>query len=115
MPDLPHGTQAIVPVFRSPQFRCGRCESFFSPRCPHVADGAHATERFLERAAQLVRFSDVANAASFLGVPEKTFQRWCHDHAQRRLAGPPPAGLKPVTSLGIDELSLEKSAASSWR
>lgn len=111
--DLPHGPQAVELVFRSPQFHCEGCGGYFTPPCPHVAPGAHATERFLDRAAQLVRFSDVANAAAFLGVPEKTLQRWYYDHAQRRLDGLPPAGLKPILSLGIDELSLKKSTASS--
>lgn len=111
--DLPHGPQAVELVIRSLQFHCEGCGAYFTPPCPHVAPGAHATERFLDRAAQLIRFSDIANAAAFLGVPEKSLERWYYDHVQRRLAGAPATGLKPIRSLGIDELSLKKSTGSS--
>jgi transposase len=110
--DLPHGPQAVELVLRSPQLHCERCDRYFTPPCPHVAPGAHATERFLDQAARLIRFSDIANAASFLGVPEKTLQRWYYDHVERK-ARQPPADLKPIKSLGIDELSLKKSTDSS--
>lgn len=111
--DLPHGPQAVELIFRTAQFRCERCEGFFTPPCPHVAPGAHATERFLEQAARLVRFADVANAAAFLGVPEKTLSRWYYDHVQRQLDKPPGEPARPIKSLGIDELSLKKSTGSS--
>jgi len=52
------------------------------------------------------------NAAAFLGVPEKTLERWYYDYVERQ-AQKAPAGLKPIKSLGIDELSLKKSTASS--
>ena len=110
--DLPHGPQAVELILRSAQFSCQRCDRYFTPACPHVAPGAHATERFLERAARLIRFSDIANAAAFLGVPEKTLERWYYDYVERR-AQQPPAGLKPIKSLGVDELSLKKSTGSS--
>jgi transposase len=113
--DLPHGPQAVELVLRSCQFRCEHCARFFTPACPHVAPGAHATERFLEQAARLIRFSDIASVADFLGVPERTLERWYYDHAQRQLdkAPSPGAALKPIKSLGIDELSLKKSTGSS--
>ena len=111
--DLPHGVQSVELIVRSAQFRCGRCERFFTPACPHVAPGAHATERFLEQAAKLIRFADVANAAAFLGVPEKTLSRWYYDYVQRRLDRPEAEKALPVKSLGIDELSLKKSTGSS--
>jgi transposase len=111
--DLPHGPQAVELVIRSVQFRCERCERFFTPDCPHVAPGAHATERFLEQAARLIRFADVANAAAFLGVPEKTLSRWYYDHVQRQLDKPPGEPAGPIKSLGIDELSMKKSTGSS--
>ena len=63
--DLPHGPQAVELILRCPQFHCGHCDRYFTPACPHVAPGAHATERFLQQAAKLIRFSDVANAAAF--------------------------------------------------
>ena len=110
--DLPQGPQAIVLLVRTPQFHCDRCDRHFTPPCPHVAPGAHATERFLEQAAKLIRISDVANAAAFLGVPQKNLQRWYYDYVER-LAQTPVAGLQPIQSLGIDELSLKKSTASS--
>jgi hypothetical protein len=66
----------------------------------------------LQQAAKLVRFSDIANAAAFLGVPERTLERWYYDYVERQ-AHAPPADLKPIKSLGIDELSLKKSTASS--
>jgi transposase len=111
--DLPHGPQAVELIFRTAQFHCERCECFFTPPCPHVAPGAHATERFLEQAARLVRFADIANAAAFLGVPEKTLGRWYYDYVQRRLDKPKGEAAKPIKSLGIDELSLKKSTGSS--
>jgi transposase len=111
--DLPHGVQAVDLIIRSAQFRCERCERFFTPPCPHVAPGAHATERFLQQAARLIRFADVANAAAFLGVPEKTLSRWYYDYVQRQLDKPKDEAAKPIKSLGIDELSLKKSTGSS--
>jgi len=58
----------------------------------------------------LIGTSDVANAAAFLGVPERTWGDWYYDYLQRR---PHPSGqkLKPVRRLGIDELSLKKSGS----
>ena len=83
-------------------------DRYFTPPCPHVAPGAHATERFLEQAARLIRFSDIANAAAFLGVPEKTLERWYYDYVERQRQAP-AAALQPITQLGIDELALKKS------
>ncbi len=105
--DLPHGPQAVALILRSAQFHCQRCDRYFTPPCPHVAPGVHATERCLEQAARLIRFSDFATAAAFLGVPEKTLERWYYDHVERQ-AQPPPADRKPIRSLGIDVLSLKK-------
>jgi len=110
--DLPQGPQAIRLIVRTPQFHCERCDRYFTPACPHVAEGAHATERFLEQAAKLIRISDIANAAAFLGVPQKNLERWYYDYAERK-AKAPVEGLEPIESLGIDELSLKKSTASS--
>jgi transposase len=110
--DLPHGPQAVELIFRTAQFHCEDCDRYFTPTCPHVAPDAHATQRFLHQAAKLIRFSDIANAAAFLGVPERTLQRWYYDFVERQQQTP-PANLKPIKSLGIDELSLKKSTASS--
>jgi transposase len=107
--DLSLGKEAVALNVRVLQFECV-CGQHFTPAVPFLAEGTHATERFLERAAQLIGTSDVANAAAFLGVPERTLGDWYYDYLQRR---PHPSGqkLKPVRRLGIDELSLKKAPA----
>jgi transposase len=110
--DLPLGPQAVELIVRTPQFACERCETFFTPTYPVFAPGAHATERFLEQAARLIGFSDIANVAAFYAVPETTLARWYYDYLERRQTAPTPDA-KPIRSLGIDELSLKKSTASS--
>ena len=110
--DLPLSKFAVQLEVRVPQYECERCHKAFTPPVPFLFEGAHATERFLERAAELVRTSDLANAAAFLGVPERTLADWYYDYLQRRAAtsAPPP---KPIRRIGIDELSLKKSTGSS--
>jgi transposase len=110
--DLPLGPQTIELLVRTFQFECEHCQSYFTPDFPAFAPGTHATERFLERAAKLIRISDIANAADFLGVPEKTLERWYYDYVERK-SQTPAKELKPITSLGIDELSLKKNIGSS--
>ena len=78
-----------------------------------LAEGAHATERFLQRAAQLIRTSDVSNAAQFLGVPERTLDVWYRAWVERQQATPSSSPEKPIRRIGIDELSLKKSTDSS--
>jgi transposase len=104
--DLSISTESVELNVRVLQFACV-CGQCFTPPIPFLAEGAHATERFLERAAALIRTSDVANAAAFLGVPERTLGDWYYDYLQRRPQGSGPK-LKPVRRLGIDELSLKK-------
>jgi transposase len=111
--DLPLGGWRTELVVRLWQFRCGACGRFFTPRQAALAEGAHATERLLERLAELATHADVATAARFFGVPEKTTERWYYDHLERRRAEPPPPGLQPVRSLGVDELSTKKGTAGS--
>ncbi len=108
--DLSISIEAVELTVRVPQFACA-CGQCFTPTIPFLAAGAHATERFLERAAQLIRTSDVANAAAYLGVPERTLGDWYYAYLQRR---PHPSGapLKPVRRIGIDELSVKKSTGS---
>jgi transposase len=110
--DLPIGPQPVELIVRTYQFHCRRCDRYFTPRYPALADGAHATERFLEQAARLIRFSDVQNAAAFFDVPEKNLERWYYDYVERH-AQKTPVNLKPIKSLGIDELSQKKSTGSS--
>jgi transposase len=105
--DLPICNYAVELRVRVAQYECSRCGQFFTPAIPFLAEGAHATERFLQRAAELVRSSDLSNAAAFLGVPERTLGDWYYAYLQRR---PLPTGqkLKPVRRVGVDELSLKK-------
>jgi transposase len=109
--DLSIGPQAVELIVRTYQFHCERCDRYFTPRQPALAEGAHATERFLEQAAKLIRFSDIANAAAFLGVPEKNLERWYYDYVERTTRKS-AATFKPIKSLGIDELSQKKSTGS---
>jgi transposase len=110
--DLPLGgwkTRLIVRLF---QFHCGGCDKFFTPKHVALAEGAHATERFLERLAEHVAHGDVCGAARFMGVAEKTAERWCYDFLERRRKEP-AQDLLPIRSLGIDELSLKKGIGGS--
>ena len=86
--DLPFGPQAVELIIRTYQFSFPDCERFFTPSSPVFARGRHATERFLEQAARLIRFSDLANAAAFFGVPEKTLERWYYDYVERQRQTP---------------------------
>jgi transposase len=112
--DLPLGTQPVELIVRTLQFYCQDCDCYFTPHYRAFAPGAHATERFLQQAAKLIRFSDIQNAALFFGVPATTLARWYYAYTER-LAQHPPAEVKPITHLGIDELSQKKSTgSSSW-
>jgi len=110
--DLPMGSMATILLVRFWQFRCEDCDKFFTPHYAMIAPSAHATERLLERMADLVGFSDIRNAAGFFGVPEKTLESWYYEFLERKRQAP-AEGIKPVASLGIDELSLKKSSGSS--
>ncbi len=110
--DLPVGDKAVELKVRQLQYHCSICEQAFTPPCPGVAEGSHATERFLERAAALIRTGDIANAAAFFGVPEKTLENWYYKYVERQQKEPGSA-LKPIRRLGIDELSLKKSTGNS--
>jgi transposase len=110
--DLPLGPQAVELLIRVYQFACPHCGQFFTPSYAAFVPGAHATERFLEQAARLIRFSDVANAAAFFAVPEKTLERWYYDYVERQRQAPTAVG-QPIRAIGIDELSLKKNTVSS--
>lgn len=116
--DLPMGSWRVELVVRLWQFRCRGCDTFFTPRLEALAEGSHATERLLERLAELASHSDVATAARFFGLAEKTAEGWYYAYLKRQVDGPiEPASaapaLQPVRSLGIDELSFKKDSASS--
>jgi transposase len=110
--DLPISNYAVELKVRVCQFKCERCQTTFTPPVPFLAEGAHATERFLARAAELIRTSDKANVAAFFGVPEQTLARWYYDFVERQRAAPNQL-LKPIRRAGIDELSLKKNIGSS--
>lgn len=112
--DLSISGYAVELKVRVLQFRCDACGACFTPAIPFLAEAAHATERFLEQVARLVRSSDLANAAAFLGVPERTLGGWYYDYLQRR-PQPNAQKLKPVRRLGIDELSLKKNTVTTSR
>jgi hypothetical protein len=76
-----------------------------------VAEDAHATERFLARAAELIRFGDITQTAAFLRVPATSLERWYYAWVERQAQ----AVAQPIPSLGSDELSLKKSTGSSSR
>jgi transposase len=103
--DLPLGPHRVELLIRTYQFQCSHCQRFFTPTAPVFAPGTHATERFLEQAARLIRISDIANVAAFYGVPEKDLERWYYDYVERQRQTP-PAPSQPIRQLGIDELKL---------
>ena len=109
--DLPLGAYATELIVRGWQFRCEHCNRFFTPRSAALAEGAHATERFLERMAELVQHTDLTHAAAYLAVAPKTLERWYYQYVQRRQR--PEGTLQPIRSLGIDELSLKKDTGNS--
>jgi transposase len=108
--DLPIGDCAVELRVRVPEFWCDSCDRAFTPVFRSLVKGTHATERFLERCAALIRVSDVANAAQFFHVAEKNLERWYYDYVSRRQEEPPqPAAT--IRSLGIDEISQKKGRA----
>jgi len=110
--DLPLADRAVELRVRVSQFWCSPCGRAFTPPVPELVAGSHATERFLARAAELIRHGDVTRAAAFLRVPEKTLERWYYAWVERQREVTPAA---PITRIGIDELSLKKSTDSSSR
>ena len=111
--DLPLGKSPVRLKVLVDQYRCGHCRKAFTPAIAFLAEGSHATERFLARAAEMIGFGDIQNTAAFFRVPERSLGRWYADYVQRRAAPSKTAPAKPVTRIGIDELSLKKSTASS--
>jgi transposase len=110
--DLPMGDQRVELLVHLWQYHCGACRKFFAARFAALAEGAHATERLLERLADLAAHSDIAHAARFFVIPEKTASGWYYAYVERVRRTPAP-DLKPVRSLGIDELSIKKDAVNS--
>ena len=117
--DLPMGGCRTELVVRLWQFRCPGCDRFFTPRFAALAEGAHATERLLERLAELASHGDLSTAARFFAIAPKTAEGWYYGHLHRKRqaaaasSSSPSSVLQPVRSLGIDELSLKKGTGSS--
>lgn len=109
--DLPIGSHAVELLVRVGQFECEHCGSCFTPPVGFVAEGSRATERLLERAAQLIRHSDVANAARFFKIPQKTLEEWYYAFVERQQQTA-SAATGVIRRIGIDELSLKKSTDS---
>ncbi|QEG28178.1 hypothetical protein GobsT_29520 [Gemmata obscuriglobus] len=72
--DWPIGSHAVELTVRVGQFECPHCDRCFTLTIEFLAEGAHGTERLLGRVAELIRHSDVSNAARFFGVAEKTLE-----------------------------------------
>jgi transposase len=111
--DLPIGSHSVELTVRIGQFECDRCGKCFTPTTSFLAEGTHATERLLERAAELIRHSDVANAARFFKVPQKTLEGWYYGYVERQQQRAAQTPAKPIRRIGIDELSLKKSTDNS--
>ncbi len=111
--DLPIGSRTVELTVRVDQFECETCGRCFTPLIDFLADGAHATERLLGRAAELIQHSDVANAARFFGIPETNLGRWYYDYLERHQQRAAKVPGKPIRRIGIDELSLKKGTDSS--
>lgn len=110
--DLPLGGREVRLKVRTFQFRCEHCDRIWTPPSPVLAPGASVTGRFVERAAACIRHADIAAAAAFFGVPERTLAGWYYAFVERQQAGGEETA-RPIRSLGIDELSLKKSTGSS--
>ena len=107
--DLPVADRAVILTVGVSQFWWGRCGRAFTPKLPEVAEGPHATERFLARAAELIRFGDLTQVAAFLRVPATSWERWDYAWVERQAC----VEAQPITSRGMDELSVKKRTGSS--
>ena len=104
--DLPMSGCATELLVRTPQFRCELCRRYFTLKYAAIAEGMHATVRLLERLGELVKHGDLAGAAAFFCIPEKTAERWYYEYVEHHRRSRP--GLKPMERMGIDELSVKK-------
>jgi transposase len=113
--DLSIGCRTVELTVRVGQFECQTCGTCFTPPTDFLAEGAHATERLLRRAAELIQHSDVANAARFFAIPEKNLERWYYDYLERQQQQAAKVPRGPIRRIGIDELSLKSGTDSSSR
>ena len=116
--DLPLGDQPVRLKVRVFQYECQHCGRHFTPKSLLFTPGlgAKATARLMGKAAELVKRADVAGAAAFYQIPEKTLQRWYYEWVElEHQAQEENESSQPIRSLGIDELSLKKNTGSSSR
>lgn len=106
---LPVADRRVTLAVRVPQFWGGCCERAFTPQLPEGAEGAHATERFLARAAALMRVGAITQTALFLQGPATSVERGSYAWVERQQR----AAAQPMTALGSEELALKKSTDSS--
>ena len=114
--DLPLGDQPVRLKVRVFQYECEQCGRHFTPQSLLFTPGlgAKATARLLGRASELIKCADIAGAAAYYQLPEKTLERWYYEWVEvQNQTSEEDAPLKPIRSLGIDELSLKKSTANS--
>ena len=111
--DLPIGSHVVELTVRVGQFECSHCDRCFTLPIDFLAEGTHATKRLLGRVAEFIRHSDVANAARFFGVAEKTLEGWYYDNVERRQSDSARTPTGPIRRIGIDELSLKSGTDSS--
>ena len=106
--DLPFGGFQTKLRVRFYQFTCSICSKFFTQNFKEIASGVHATERFLERAAEMIKYSDIKSTSQFFQVSESNLGRWYYEYVKRK-QDMQAAEAKPIRAIGIDELSLKKS------
>lgn len=116
--DLPLGDQPVRLKVRVVQYECEHCGRHFTPQSLLFTPGlgAKATARLVGKAAELIQRADIAGAAAFYQIPEKTLERWYYEWVELQNPTSEEDGpAKPIRALGIDELSLKKSTANSSR
>ena len=82
--------------------------------CSRRGLGAKATARLIGKAAELIKRADIAGAAAFYQIPEKTLERWYYEWVElEHQTQDESESTQPIRALGIDELSLKKNTANS--
>jgi transposase len=114
--DLPLGNQPVRLKVRVFQYECKHCGRHFTPKSLLFTPGlgAKATARLIGKAAELIKRADVAGAAAFYQIPEKTLERWYYEWVElENQVQEENESTQPIRSLGLDELSMKKNIASS--
>ena len=74
--------------------------------------GSSAGERGLMTYAEFEQIRDQAQGFASVMASESSLGRWYYDYLERRQQSPVGPPVKPISQLGIDELSLKKSTGS---